>query len=252
MFGSGSVGTLTNTIKKTVQVYGTGSVPNIVLPDGTEIALPATGTFYDETGNTVTSREAGKIYFYTVDVPTSAYKEIEISSATFPGTYYITGDTYARSQTTGKDEFFQYIIPKAKVNSENTITLEAEGDPSTFNMTVRVLRPNDGKMMKLVQYSLGADATGTITGTGIGEGKVITIAKGGTATLSVAIANSTGTVTVTPTSGDVSAALSNNNTTLTITVDADAAVGAYSVQLKNGDAGTTVLDTITVNVIAST
>ncbi len=38
--------------------------------------------------------------------------------------------TYARSQASGKDEFYQFIIPKAKVQSENTITLEAEGDPS--------------------------------------------------------------------------------------------------------------------------
>ena len=55
---------------------------------------------------------------------------IEISAASFPGTYYVTGDTYARSEASGKDEFFQFIIPKAKVQSENTITLEAEGDPS--------------------------------------------------------------------------------------------------------------------------
>lgn len=29
---------------------------------------------------------------------------------------------------------FQFIIPKAKVNSENTITLEAEGDPSVNDL----------------------------------------------------------------------------------------------------------------------
>lgn len=85
---------------------------------------------------------------------------IEISAASFPGTYYVTGDTYARSEASGKDEFFQFIIPKAKVQSENTITLEAEGDPSVFNMNLRVMRPADGKMMKLVKYNLtsGEDA----------------------------------------------------------------------------------------------
>jgi len=51
------------------------------------------------------------------------------------------------------DEFFQFIIPKAKVNAENTITLEAEGDPSVFNLSLKVLRPADGVMMKLVQYN---------------------------------------------------------------------------------------------------
>ena len=79
---------------------------------------------------------------------------IDVSASGFPGTYYVTGDTYARSDTTGKDEYFQFIIPKAKVTSEsNTITLEAEGDPSVFNMSLKVLRPKDGVMMKLVQYS---------------------------------------------------------------------------------------------------
>ena len=56
------------------------------------------------------------------------------------------------------DEMFQFIIPKAKVTSENTITLEAEGDPSVFNMNLKVLRPADGVMMRLVKYELSAGA----------------------------------------------------------------------------------------------
>lgn len=32
--------------------------------------------------------------------------------------------------------------------------MEAEGDPTVFNMSVRVLRPADGKMMQLVKYNL--------------------------------------------------------------------------------------------------
>ena len=84
---------------------------------------------------------------------------IDVSANSFPGTYYVTGDTYARSETTGKDEFFQFIIPKAKVLSEsNTITLEAEGDPTVFSMSLKVLRPKNGKMMQLVQYSLTGNA----------------------------------------------------------------------------------------------
>ena len=81
-------------------------------------------------------------------------KTITISGDTFPGTYYVQGDTYARSDIDGKDQFFQFIIPKAKMSAENTITLEAEGDPSTFSMNLTVLRPEDGDMMKLVQYDL--------------------------------------------------------------------------------------------------
>ena len=49
---------------------------------------------------------------------------------------------------------FQFILPKAKVQSENTLTMEAEGDPSTFSMNLRVLRPAEGPMMKLVKYDV--------------------------------------------------------------------------------------------------
>ena len=87
-------------------------------------------------------------------------KEIVVSGDTFPGTYYIQGDTYSRSDVDGRDQFFQFIIPKAKMTAEQTITLEAEGDPATFNMNLTVLRPESGEMMKLVQYDLEAPGQG--------------------------------------------------------------------------------------------
>jgi hypothetical protein len=111
--------------------------------------------FYDATGASTTSFSNGNTYFCTYDL-TGTGSIIEISANSFPGTYYVTGDTFARSEASGKDEFFQFIIPKAKVTSENTITLEAEGDPSVFNMNLQVLRPKDGIMMKLVKYDLTA------------------------------------------------------------------------------------------------
>lgn len=62
--------------------------------------------------------------------------------------------------TNGKDEAFQFVINKAKVLSDVTITLEAEGDPSTFEMQLNVLRDvndaGDTEMMKLVRYSVSA------------------------------------------------------------------------------------------------
>lgn len=97
--------------------------------------------------------EAGAKVFVTYKV-SAATKTIVISGDSFPGTYYVVGDTYARSDVDGSDQFFQFIIEKAKVTSENTITLEAEGDPSVFSMNLTVLRPESGEMMKLVQYDL--------------------------------------------------------------------------------------------------
>lgn len=84
--------------------------------------------------------------------------EVTISPDTFPGTYRVVGDTFMRSEKTGKDEPFQFVINKAKVQSNVTITLQAEGDPSTFEMTLNVLRStNDegqNEMMKLIRYNL--------------------------------------------------------------------------------------------------
>ena len=100
----------------------------------------------------------GQKVFLTYTVQANA-KTITISGDSFPGTYYIVGDTYARSDVDGSDQFFQFVIPKAKVTSENTITLEAEGDPSTFSMNLTVLRSESGEMMQLVQYDLAAPDT---------------------------------------------------------------------------------------------
>ena len=106
---------------------------------------------------TVTAK-AGEKMFVTFNYQVVGQK-VEVSANTFPGTYYITGDTYARSSVSGEDEFFQFIIKKAKVTSENTITLEAEGDPSTFSMNLTVLRPDDGSaMMELIKYDLADNA----------------------------------------------------------------------------------------------
>lgn len=79
---------------------------------------------------------------------------IEISAENFPGTYKVVGDTFARNKTTGEDQRFQFVIPQAKMSSEQTITLEAEGDSTVFDMTLTVLRPDDGVMVKLIQYDV--------------------------------------------------------------------------------------------------
>lgn len=120
-------------------------------PDG-RLYAKVNPKFYDQYGDPVTKLEKDVKYFCTFDIKVEG-SVIEISANSFPGTYYVTGDTYARSETSGADEFFQFIIPKAKVQSENTLTMEAEGDPSVFNMNLRVMRPADGVMMKLVKYN---------------------------------------------------------------------------------------------------
>ena len=186
MFGNGSVADYSGDgayIMKTEQFVATettipkhtsGNYPAVsgwdnhfVAPDGKRYEkvnpkfYDAAGKVLDGTKTTPDKFVVGQRYFCTFDLKVNG-AIIDISANSFPGTYYVTGDTYARSEASGKDEFFQFIVPKAKVQSENTITLEAEGDPSVFNMNLKVLRPADGIMMKLVKYDLadeGVEAT---------------------------------------------------------------------------------------------
>ena len=82
--------------------------------------------------------------------------EIDITSNFDANTYYITGDTFARNFQSGQDEFLQFIVPKGKVSAEDvSLTMEADGDPATFSMSVKCLKANDGSMLKLIKYSLG-------------------------------------------------------------------------------------------------
>ena len=107
----------------------------------------------------VYSTYAGQKMMFTYGLKATT-KKIVVSGDSFPGTYYVTGDTYARSDVDGSDHFFQFVIEKAKMTAENTITLEAEGDPSTFSMSLTVLRPESGEMMKLIQYDLDPVSAG--------------------------------------------------------------------------------------------
>ena len=99
--------------------------------------------------------------------------EVTISPSTFPGSYKVVGDTFMRSAKTGKDEPFQFIISKAKVQSNVTITLEAEGDPSTFEMTLVAERAtnDDGEqeMMKLIRYSISDSNVSGVTSNDTGS-----------------------------------------------------------------------------------
>ena len=168
MFGDGNYATAPTELKKTIKWTVNGSAPEMPKTykggKGKTYTIPSEYTIYDASGSTISSAAAstklGETFYVTFNVPVETDKSgmIEISGDTFPGTYYVTGDTYARSSVTGDDEYFQFIIPKAKVQSGNTITLEAEGDPSVFNMDLRVLRPDDGVMMRLIKYDITPDA----------------------------------------------------------------------------------------------
>lgn len=166
MYADGSVRTDgSNTLKKTIQFVHTegGEVPTTWVDARGNTRDIVGPTVYNESGEELDAvdptLEVGQRYFITFDQEVVGQQEILVNANTFPGNYYITGDTFARSYTTGEDEYFQFIIPRAKMTAETSLTLEAEGDPSVFNMNLNVLRTDDGQMMKLVKYALADPET---------------------------------------------------------------------------------------------
>ena len=153
--------------------------------DGTEVAdpVPMAPATVDWTQGDDSSTHTQKVEFITFDLldctstatpranANSVINKgvtIDIGAEFNSNTYYITGDTYARNVASGKDEFLQFIIPKGKVSAEDvSLTMEADGDPATFSMTVDCLKSESGSMVKLVKYNIGADGADAIGNKGV-------------------------------------------------------------------------------------
>ena len=53
-------------------------------------------------------------------------KTLVISPNRYPGTYRVVGDALIRSEKDGHDYAFQFVINKAKLMSEVTLTMQAK------------------------------------------------------------------------------------------------------------------------------
>lgn len=160
--GKDAVWTSVDTMTKTLRYVATGSTVPTKLDDGGLASDAGKWTVEKLTnakGEPATTVTKGETYIATVSA-TIIGNKLTIDADDFPGTYKLVGDTYARNRDSGKDEYFQFVIPRAKMNAEETLTLEAEGDPTTFNLTMRVLRPKTGHMIELIQYNLGGEEQG--------------------------------------------------------------------------------------------
>jgi hypothetical protein len=78
---------------------------------------------------------------------------ISVDANGFPDTYTVVGKTYARAAD-GTDHLLTFLVFKAKVNSEANFEMSADGDPSTLNMTLKVLRCTSGE----TDASMGANS----------------------------------------------------------------------------------------------
>lgn len=87
---------------------------------------------------TLTGATAGQqvMAFYEYEVATGA-SQITFSANKFPATYRVVGDTIVRGED-GVDRKMQFIIPKAKLQSTFSLTMDAE-NVSTFDFNLEVL-----------------------------------------------------------------------------------------------------------------
>lgn len=81
-------------------------------------------------------------------------KRITVTADQWPGMYMMVGETWIRSRDTGEDMRMQIKIPLCKVRSDHTLTLEAEGEPTTFNMALEVAQPQSGELMEITAYEV--------------------------------------------------------------------------------------------------
>ena len=79
-------------------------------------------------------------------------KKITVRSDVWPGMYMMVGETYIRNRDTGDDEHLQLVIPQAKVKSEQSLTLQPDGEPTVFNMNLEVAQPKSKVMMEINTY----------------------------------------------------------------------------------------------------
>lgn len=81
-------------------------------------------------------------------------QQIIVRADEWPGMYMMVGETYIRNRDTGKDERVQIKFPQAKVKADQTLTLQADGDPTTFTLNLEIAKPRNGHMMELTAYEV--------------------------------------------------------------------------------------------------
>lgn len=81
-------------------------------------------------------------------------QKIIVEQGVFPGMYMIVGETLIRERETGEDQRVQIKLPLCKIKSDHTLTLQADGDPTTFNLDVEVATPPNGIPMEITFYEV--------------------------------------------------------------------------------------------------
>jgi hypothetical protein len=111
----------------------------------------AAGTLSGKTLTNVAWANKKVVAYYTFTAANA--NTFLITADKFPGTYKLVGSTVIRNAVTGKDEAFQVLINNIKFKSNFTLTMQAEGEPSAFDMEAEILREaTNTKMITMIQY----------------------------------------------------------------------------------------------------
>ena len=147
---------------RNMEQYSNSALTVFIDPKTMKPYEPNSGTFTRANGDVITGnlriiKQYEVYYKWTRTIAplyTTLGNRIIVDAEHFPGTYRIVGETYARSRADGKDQRYQFEIPLAKLSAETNLTLTADGEPTTFSMNFKVMRRNDGVMVKLTQYNV--------------------------------------------------------------------------------------------------
>jgi hypothetical protein len=106
----------------------------------------ASGVVTSGSGAGALSLVAGTEYRIFFVAQEAAGKEITLTNDDFPSAVKLVGDTFVINERTGKKKRVQIEIPKFKINSNFSFTMDAEGDASTFDFN-GVALASDGEVI---------------------------------------------------------------------------------------------------------
>ena len=96
----------------------------------------------------VAGAEAAGTGVITFTVATSDYKEVKLTNDNFPQAMKLVGSSFVIEESTGKKKKIQIEIPKFKINSNFSFTMDAEGDASVFDFN-GVALAQSGELIKI-------------------------------------------------------------------------------------------------------
>ena len=138
-----------------IQLPGTAiSVQSVVDAQDPAIGIPfvfdvvTKKVLIDAAALDVAGAEAAGTGVITFTVATSDYKEVKLTNDNFPQAMKLVGSSFVIEESTGKKKKIQIEIPKFKINSNFSFTMDAEGEASVFDFN-GVALAQGGELIKI-------------------------------------------------------------------------------------------------------